>query len=308
MRYVFAIVVLVLAGYLLTGFTQVRPGERAVVRRFGRVVATPGPGLWIGLPWGMDRVDCIGVDRFRRVVVGYQPDGDEVSPVGQLLTGDHNLVNVQVALHYSVDDRYVVSFMEQADRADGLVARTAESVLAEWVAARSIDDVLLNGKIALPRRLVEGTQERIAAYEIGLQIADADVAHLFPPEEVKNAFDEVTRAQTSIRTREHEARQVAARLIRDAHTERYRLQRQAEAYVDEKLRLARAEAERFDKRRQQYHELRRRNPDFLTALWWQELGKLLARLKENGGIDLLDNRVGPDGLDVTFFPPSPKKK
>ena len=53
-------VVLLLVGYLLTGVTQVRPGERAVVRRFGRVLEQkPEPGLWIGLPWGMDRVDRV---------------------------------------------------------------------------------------------------------------------------------------------------------------------------------------------------------------------------------------------------------
>src|SRR5262249_6232486 len=64
---------LLLLAYLATGLTEVRPGERAVIRRFGRVLEeTPGPGLWIGLPWGMDRVDRVSVDSVRRVVVGYR--------------------------------------------------------------------------------------------------------------------------------------------------------------------------------------------------------------------------------------------
>src|SRR5947209_15475217 len=92
--------------YLLTGVTQVRPGERALVRRFGRVLdEQPEPGLFVGLPWGMDRIDRVPVDRVRRVEVGYQPDADEdklTTPPGQLPTGDHNLVNVQVVLNYSV--------------------------------------------------------------------------------------------------------------------------------------------------------------------------------------------------------------
>ena len=65
-----------LLGYLSTCLTQVQRGERAVVRRFGRIASTPGPGLYFGLPWGMDRVDRIAVDQVRRIVVGYQPDGD----------------------------------------------------------------------------------------------------------------------------------------------------------------------------------------------------------------------------------------
>src|SRR5438105_12888981 len=116
MRYFFAIAVLVLAGYLFTGVTQVRPGERAVVRRFGRVLdEKPRPGLWIGLPWGMDRVDRVPVDLVRRVTVGYEPSEEAPAgmiPIGQLLTGDRNLVNIQVVIDYGVMesavDRYVI--------------------------------------------------------------------------------------------------------------------------------------------------------------------------------------------------------
>src|SRR6267378_4750743 len=133
-------VVLLLVGYLLTGVTQVRPGERAVVRRFGRVLEQkPEPGLWIGLPWGMDRVDRVPVDMVRPVAFGYdaaQDDGSLATPPGQLLTGDHNLVNVQVVLNYAVRSGEVEDYIVQSDRADELVARAAETALAEWVAGR----------------------------------------------------------------------------------------------------------------------------------------------------------------------------
>src|SRR5947209_4924705 len=98
-RILLLLVVVVAVAYALTGVTQVRPGEVAVVRRFGRVLPDkPEPGLWVGLPWGVDRVDRVPVDRVQSVVVGYQPEdaGRSELPTGQLLTGDHNLVNVQV--------------------------------------------------------------------------------------------------------------------------------------------------------------------------------------------------------------------
>jgi membrane protease subunit HflK len=311
MRYVLVAAVLILLGSLVTGLAQIRPGERAVVRRFGRVVATPGPGLWVGLPWGMDRVDRVPVDRVRRVSVGYNPDEAEdglTTPPGQLLTGDHNLVNVQVVISYAVDDDQVVAFVEHDDRADDLIARTAESVLAEWVAGRGIDDVLLRGKVQLPALLVRATQGRIEPYHLGVRIQEADVVHLFPPSEVKDAFDAVTRAQTSIRTLEHNARQEADKRLREADTERFRIAKQTEAYATERLRLARAEAERFEKRLEQYQRLRRGNPDFLAGIWWDEMGRLFARLKETGRLDLLDNHLGGDGLDISVFPPMPAKK
>src|SRR5947209_9355318 len=102
MRIGTVLLVVVLLGYALTGVAQVRPGQRAVVRRFGRVLEhKPEPGLWVGLPWGMDRVDRVVVDRVQSVTVGYREGGEagEALPAGQLLTGDHNLVNVQAVLY-----------------------------------------------------------------------------------------------------------------------------------------------------------------------------------------------------------------
>ena len=132
-RTILILVALLLVGAtFLSAVTEVRPGERAVVPRFGRVLADkPKPGLWIGLPWGMDRVDRVPVDLARRLLVGYQPEAqaDNVqTPPGQLLTGDHNLVNVQVALIYSVAEDRVEDYVVQAERADNNFARAEDIV------------------------------------------------------------------------------------------------------------------------------------------------------------------------------------
>jgi membrane protease subunit HflK len=310
MRYVFGVFLLGLIGYLLTGITQVRPGERALVRRFGRVVDKPGPGLRIGLPAGMERVDRVPVDLVRRVAIGYRPDTDEAdqtTPPGQLLTGDHNLVNVQVLLDYSISDEQLEDYVVQAERADGVIARAGESILAEWVAGRKVDEVLLRGKAELPALLVERTQAKIEPYRLGVLIQRASVSHLFPPAEVKPAFDDVTRAQSAMRSQEYKAREEAAKRLRDAQAEKHRIERMAAAYVKEQIVLAQAETDTFERRLKQYQQLRRDNPHFLAGIWWDQMGKLFTQLKETGRVDLLDNHLGGDGLDITVTPPLPKK-
>jgi membrane protease subunit HflK len=313
MRYVLGAVVILLLASLLTGVTQVRPGERAVVRRFGRVLdEKPGPGLYVGLPWGLEQVDRVPIGLVRQVTVGWAgQDAEDLgpnTPPGQLLTGDHNLVNLQVVLDYAVNEDEVERFVVQQDRADGLVARAAEAVLAEWVAGRTVDDVLLRGKLELPAHVVRHTQERIALYELGVRIQEASVTHLNPPAEVRNAFDDVTRAQTEIRTRLYEAEQEADRKLREADAEKFRSQRLTAAYAREQRLLAQAEAENFTKRLKQYQQLRQQNPNYLNALWWDEMSRLYARMRENGRIDLLDHHLAGEGLDITQFPPMPKKK
>jgi membrane protease subunit HflK len=310
-RWLCVVPVVLLAGYLLTGVTQVRPGERAVVRRFGRVLDyQPEPGLWVGLPWGLDRVDRVAVDQLRGVKVGYRPDADEdnqTTPPGQLLTGDHNLVNVQAVVNYAVRHDAVEDYVVHADEVDGLVTRAVETAMAEWVAGRTVDEVLLRGKVDLPPWLVEQAQRRLEPYHVGVVVRDASVAWLLPPFQVKSAFDQVTQAQTEISTRLNSAEQEAGRALKTAEADKYRLEQLAAAYANEQTLLARAEADSFERRLKQYQDMRRDNPDALTAIWWDEMGQLFQKLREGGRVDLLDHHLGPDGLDITILTPPQKK-
>src|SRR5262245_23451977 len=137
MRWFRGILVILFVGYLLTGVRQIQPGERAVVTRWGRIISAPGPGLFVGFPYGIDRVERLAVEAVRRIQIGFHPDledEEQESPPGQLLTGDHNLVNVQVAVDFTVNDREVVDYVMYQERSEGIISRVSEAVLSEWVA------------------------------------------------------------------------------------------------------------------------------------------------------------------------------
>jgi modulator of FtsH protease HflK len=312
MRYLLYAGVFLLLISLLSGVTQVRPGERAVVRRLGRVLDyKPGPGLYVGLPWSIDRVDRVPIGLVRQVSIGMLPgetdDTVQTTPPGQLLTGDHNLVNVQAILDYAVDENEVENYVILQDRADTLIARAAEAVMAQWIASRTVDDVLLRGKVELPAYLLHGTQERIALYRLGVVLQAVSVTQLNPPIEVRDKFDEVARTQMAIRTNINQAEQEADRKLRDAEAEHFRGQRLTAAYAREQRLLAQAEAETFEKRLEQYRRLSRENPNHLSGIWWDEMSRIYARMRAGGQIDLLDHHLAADGLDITQFPPQPKK-
>jgi membrane protease subunit HflK len=302
------LLVLALVGYALTGVVEVRPGEQAVVRRFGRVLAEkPGPGLWVGLPWGMDRVDRVAVDRVQSVTVGYSGDDTQALPAGQLLSGDQNLVDVQAVIYYKVRPTALEDYVVHQDRVPELIARAAEAVMGQWVAGRTVDDVLLNGKDALRPALVRGTQERLEPCGVGVDITGAQVQVIAPPADVKAAFDDVARAQTQIDTKRNQAEQEADARVRAAHSEAFRVRESARAYVTAQKLLAQRDAERFTRRLEQYRLGLAFNPDYLRQIWEEERGKVFAKLKENGQLGLLDHHLGADGLDLTIAPPLPKK-
>lgn len=298
---------------LLTGVTQVQPGEVGVVRRFGKLLDTRlEPGLHIGLPWGMDRVDRVQVAFERRVTVGFsgeeERDVTDTIPSGQLVTGDHNLVNVQVQIDYTVDPKQVDRYVLNRDLVGTLLGRTAESCLAEWVAGRNVDFILSRGPSLLPSWLAAELKARLAPYELGIQIGQVGVAPPAPPNEVKNAFYEVARAATDNQTRVNQAQQDRQRRMSSAQGDAFHIRSLAAAYANEQDLLAKAEAATFETRLEQYHRLRRENTNYLAGIWWDEMSRLYARMRANGRIDLLDHHLNGEGLNITQMPLLPKKK
>jgi regulator of protease activity HflC (stomatin/prohibitin superfamily) len=133
------------------------------------------------------------------------------------------------------------------------------------------------------------------------------VTQLSPPTEVKPAFDRVAQAQATARARETDARRRAERSLNEAEIERVRLAKQAAAYVEERQQLAQADADSFRTRLEQYRRLGQ-GQAVLSTIWWDEIGRLLVRMRSRGRVELLDPAVGADGLDITQFGPQPPKR
>jgi len=158
------------------------------------------------------------------------------------------------------------------------------------------------------------------------------------------AFDDVTRAQTEVQTKVFLAEQDANRTWREAEADKYRLDSQVAAYQREQSLLAAAEVENFAKRLAAYRDVQGRDPalvqqaarlvglsapgqaggslmgaatlatgsiaggQYLNALWWDEMSRLFARMRENGRLDVLDNYLSGEGLSITQVPTLPKRK
>jgi membrane protease subunit HflK len=294
-----------------TSVTQVQPGERAVVRRFGRILPeNPGPGLYIGWPWGIERVERVKVEEPRPVSVGFvdrEESDDELIPPGQMLTGDHNLVNVQAKIFYKVRAADVDKFVLQKDHVDAFVARAAEALLAEWIAGRKIDEVISRGKIDLPPFLNRELTIRLADYNLGIDIEQASIEFAVPSQ-VKAAFESLGQADTNKGTQVNQAEETANKLRSGAVTKIAAMHREAKAYARDELTAAGAEADAFRKRLEPYRTLVRNNPEYINVLWLDEVTRLFSQMRGAGQIDLLDHYLTQDGINITQFPLQGKKK
>jgi membrane protease subunit HflK len=242
---VYILIGLLLAGYLATGVYQVRPGELAVVRRFGRVLEEPRlPGLNVGLPWGLDRVDRVAVDEQRQLTIGFQESEDQRRgsvPAGQLLTGDNHLIDVRATIYYRVNRESVVSFVLHEGLAESVMTRAAEEALAATLAGERMDAVLLGQARDLELRTQEQLAQRLRYLHMGVAVESVNLTYAQPPAELAEVFREVNRARTqkeNARTEAERWRETEISLARNQAR-----QHRAEAQAAGRARVTRAAAE-----------------------------------------------------------------
>jgi membrane protease subunit HflK len=241
--------IVLLLAYLATGVYQVRPGERAVVRRFGRVLDDArGPGLHVGLPWGLDQMDRVAMDEQRQLVVGYVPVDDpkaEALPLGQVLTGDGHLVNVRLSVFYRVQDDRAAAYVLHRDRLEHLLARAAEEALVVVLARQRVDAVLLSRAKRLEADLGSYLAGRIEAFPVGVAVTSVNVDYVGVPPQLEQVFLDVTRARTQRELAEREALTARHTAVSVARQEARREQGEAQAAAHDRRTRAGAEAAAF---------------------------------------------------------------
>jgi modulator of FtsH protease HflK len=293
---------------LWTSVTQIQPGERAVVRRFGRVIEDkPGPGLHFFLPWSIDQVQIVKVNEVRDITVGQMfadAEDETATPSGQLLTGDHNLIDVQVKVYYSVidDPAQIEKFALQSARVADLLRRVTENALSEWAASRKVETVLLEGKGTLPAWLRDEVKNRIAAYDLGIRLDRLpSVPYLAAPREVKPFFDAVTQTGAQVEKRLNEANDFARERknvanIEVAHSESRIATHQARVRAQ-----AQAEAAGFLGEVKQKRELPPDQvPAYLALRWWTVMSRTYDKMQETRRIRPLDDYLTGDTLQLNM--------
>ena len=93
--------------WLASGFYIVGPGERGVVLWFGRAVDQTGPGLRYRLPAPMQSHHIVDVATVRRAEVGFRAERGTTRAVpgeALMLTGDENIVDVQLFVQYLIHE------------------------------------------------------------------------------------------------------------------------------------------------------------------------------------------------------------
>ena len=243
--------------WLATGFYTVAPAEQAAVRLFGEFRGTRDQGLHWYPPTPIGNVDVVAITETRTMELGFRSSPPrDVEGEAQMISGDLNIINIQMIVQYRVSDLEQFLFRvddpgEQdrgisAGRPEGRTLKdTTEAALRQVIGQRALDDVLTVEKVAVQDQTRQTLQALLNDYEAGIEILGVDLQTVRPPDPVRPAFDDVVAARVDKESRINNALAYQEDQVPRALGSAQEVIQQAEAFKEARIARAEGEAARF---------------------------------------------------------------
>lgn len=254
------IVLLLLLWGLWTAFYTVAPEGQAVVKRFGGVVRTTGPGLHMKWPYGIESATFVPTKRvlkeefgFRTTEAARRSQSEKrgaQEEVSLMLTGDLNVIDVEWVVQYQIRDPD--AWLHQVREPRDTIRDVSEAVMRRIVGnelgsaaltearAQIADDVKAQMQLILDDGKPGGPD-----YNLGIHIGAVEMQDVTPPDPVKPAFNEVNKARQEKERLKNEAERYRNQVIPKARGQADRSIAEAEGYEAQRVNRAKGEASRF---------------------------------------------------------------
>lgn len=229
MAIIIGLIALVVLG--INSFYIIQPAERGVVQRFGAYsnVTQPGPHLLIPL---IDKVTVVDVDQVNKF-----------SHRAQMLTQDENIVDVTLTVQYRIQD--AADYLFQDADPINTIHGGMESALREVVGKNTLDGIITENRSAIAGMVKTETQKLLDLYRTGLIVTNINMQQANPPEQVKAAFDDATKALADKERVQNQADGYANDIVPRARGAGARRVEDAKAYKAQVVAEAEGESNRF---------------------------------------------------------------
>jgi membrane protease subunit HflK len=252
------IAVLVVAGWMLSGFYTVHADEVGVELVFGRAEAMTSPGFNWNWPAPIGHVEKPKVTVINRVEIGGRSDGGGVSASSLqaeslMLTGDENIIDIHFNVQWQIKDPNLYLF--NISEPEATIKNAAEAAMREVVGQMPLERALGGvGRKEVETRTLEILQRILDSYGAGVTITQVASQRVDAPSAVVEAFRDVQAAAADKERLVNEAQADYNRVTQQAEGESQRIIKEAEAYRDQKVALATGDAQRFIAVYEQYKQ------------------------------------------------------
>jgi len=206
--------------------------EQAVVLRLGKYHETWGPGL----QWKIPLVDSVMKENVTKV--------QSKSFSNKMLTEDENIVEVAISVQYVISD--VKGYVLNVRNPQSSLSQAAESAMRHEVGSSEMHFVLTEGRETIASQVQVRIQSYLDAYGTGLTVSKVNLEGAHAPDEVQDAFLDVTKAREDEVRLRNEAETYANGIIPEARGQAQRQMEEANAYKEQVIAKAIGETSRFN--------------------------------------------------------------
>jgi membrane protease subunit HflK len=249
--FLLGIIVLIAAiGY--SCFFTIETGSVGVIQRFGKFERTSQPGLNFKMPFGIERVSKIFIEKVFREEFGLQSDRSEtrersIAESGDasealMLTGDLNVAVVPWIVQYRVKDPY--KFLFKVKDVKGLLRDLSEASMRVVVGDRSINEVITKRQ-EIADEAKQVLQVELDQADTGLLVVNVELKRTNVPSPVQPSFNEVNQATQEKEKMIYQAKEDYNKAIPAARGEAERTIKASEGYALDRTNRAKGDAARF---------------------------------------------------------------
>lgn len=215
------------------GFYTVDEQERGVVLRFGvaqEAVVMPG------LHWNPPLIDAVTLINVTQV---YDREFSDT-----MLTEDDNIIDITMTVQYVITDARKY-YLEVEDPEISL-QHAAESAIRHVVGSSTMDNAITTGREQIAQDTMVRLQDYMDMYGTGITVRQVNIEQSLPPQQVRDAFDDVIKAREDNQSFQNQARAYANQVIPESRGQARRQIEEANAYRERVIAQAQGEAQRFE--------------------------------------------------------------
>ena len=292
-----AIVVLLILLGLRGLIYSIGPDEVGVIQRFGKFIGLSSPGLHAKIPFGVDRVTPIKVEKVFKEEYGFKTieagartrySSGDYRDQSLMLTGDLNILDVRWIVQFKIKDPVKLLFATR--RPEDNIRDISEVVMRRFVGNYSVDEVLTTKREEIDDLAQQEIQRILDIYNVGVHVITVKLLDVNPPETVKSAFNEVNEAKQEKEKMINQAWEAYNKVVPKARGTAEKTIREAEGYALDKINRAKGESERFLATLGEY----KKSPEITKKrIYLETLADVLPRAKEKYIIDSKQTSILP---------------
>ena len=234
--------------WLFSGFYTVDSAQRGVELRFGAYSQTTQPGLHWHLPYPLEAVELVDVDKNRTA-----------KDRTHMLTKDENIVDIGVSVQYKIKSPedylfniYLVDYEPQ--QSVGTLYHVMRSAVREVIGRNTMDGILKDNRAGFAPDTLVVMQEILDSYKSGIHVIKVNLTYAEAPKQVKDAFDDANRAREDKDRYQNQAETYAKKVIPAARGKAARTIEDATAYTSQIVSKAMGDSARFEQLASEYHK------------------------------------------------------